>query len=75
MPDHVHIMISIPPKYSVAQVIGFIKGKSAIHIDCDIQLIYRCAPEKSRGRTVDEVFGMDRPLGLDRTAFGLCYRE
>jgi len=32
MPDHVHFMISIPPKYSVAQVIGFIKGKSAIHI-------------------------------------------
>ena len=32
MPDHVHMMISIPPKYSVAQVIGFIKGKSAIHI-------------------------------------------
>jgi len=30
--DHVHILISIPPKYSVAQVIGFIKGKSAIHI-------------------------------------------
>lgn len=32
MPDHVHMMISIPPKYSVAQVVGFIKGKSAIHI-------------------------------------------
>ncbi len=32
MPDHVHFMISIPPKYSVSQVIGFIKGKSAIHI-------------------------------------------
>jgi putative transposase len=31
-PDHIHILISIPPKYSVAQVIGFIKGKSAIHI-------------------------------------------
>lgn len=31
-PDHVHMMISIPPKYSVAQVIGYIKGKSAIHI-------------------------------------------
>ena len=31
-PDHVHILISIPPKYAVAQVIGFIKGKSAIHI-------------------------------------------
>ena len=31
-PDHVHMMISIPPKYSVSQVVGFIKGKSAIHI-------------------------------------------
>ncbi len=32
MPDHVHMMLSIPPKYSVAQVIGYIKGKSAIYI-------------------------------------------
>ena len=32
MPDHVHMLLSIPPKYSVAQVMGFIKGKSAIHI-------------------------------------------
>lgn len=32
MSDHVHMLISIPPKYSVAQVIGYIKGKSAIHI-------------------------------------------
>ncbi len=31
-PDHVHMMISIPPKYAVSQVVGFIKGKSAIHI-------------------------------------------
>ena len=30
--DHVHILISIPPKYSVSQVVGYIKGKSAIHI-------------------------------------------
>src|SRR3974390_3557813 len=30
MPDHVHMMISIPRKYAVSQVIGFIKGKSAI---------------------------------------------
>jgi len=28
--DHVHVLISIPPKYSVAQVVGYIKGKSAI---------------------------------------------
>ena len=32
MSDHVHMMISIPPKYAVSQVIGFIKGKSAIHL-------------------------------------------
>ncbi len=32
MPDHVHMLISIPPKYQVCQVVGFIKGKSAIHI-------------------------------------------
>jgi putative transposase len=30
--DHVHMLISVPPKYSVAQVMGYIKGKSAIHI-------------------------------------------
>jgi putative transposase len=30
--DHVHMLISIPPKYSVAQVVGYMKGKSAIHI-------------------------------------------
>ena len=30
--DHVHMFISIPPKYVVAQVVGFIKGKSAIYI-------------------------------------------
>ena len=32
MPDHVHMIISIPPKYAVSQVIGYIKGKSAIHL-------------------------------------------
>ena len=31
-PDHIHMLISIPPKYSVAHVIGYMKGKSAIHI-------------------------------------------
>jgi putative transposase len=30
--DHVHMLISIPPKYSVSQVVGYIKGKSAVHI-------------------------------------------
>ena len=32
MPDHVHMLISIPPKHAVSQVVGYIKGKSAIHI-------------------------------------------
>jgi putative transposase len=32
MSDHVHMMIRIPPKYAVSQVIGFMKGKSAIHL-------------------------------------------
>jgi putative transposase len=32
MPDHIHLCLSIPPKYSVAYVIGFLKGKSAVRI-------------------------------------------
>ena len=32
MADHVHMLISIPPKHAVAQVVGYIKGKSAIHL-------------------------------------------
>jgi len=30
--DHVHMLLSIPPKYAVSQVVGYIKGKSAIHL-------------------------------------------
>ena len=32
MPDHVHLLLSIPPKFSVANTVGFVKGKSAIRI-------------------------------------------
>lgn len=32
MVDHVHMMLAIPPKYAVSQVVGYIKGKSAIHL-------------------------------------------
>ena len=32
MADHVPMLLSIPPQYSVAQVVGFIKGKAAIHV-------------------------------------------
>ena len=37
MADHVHMLVSIPPKYSVAEVIGFIKGKSSIWIAQNIE--------------------------------------
>jgi putative transposase len=32
MPDRVHIMIAIPPKYAISQVTGIVKGRSAIHL-------------------------------------------
>ena len=32
MPDHIHLCLSIPPKFSISSVVGFIKGKSAIRI-------------------------------------------
>ena len=36
-PDHVHILISIPPKYSVAEIIGYMKGKSSIWIAQNVE--------------------------------------
>ena len=32
MPDHIHLLLSIPPKYSISQIMGYIKGKSAMMI-------------------------------------------
>ena len=32
MPDHIHLVLSVPPKYSISMVLGYLKGKSAIHI-------------------------------------------
>ena len=32
MPDHIHMLLSVPPKYSIAMVIGYLKGKSATRI-------------------------------------------
>ena len=37
MSDHVHILISIPPKYSVAEVIGYLKGKSSIWVAQNVE--------------------------------------
>jgi putative transposase len=36
MPDHIHILVSIPPKYSVSYTIGFLKGKSAVRVHREI---------------------------------------
>ena len=32
LPDHIHMCLSVPPKFSIAQTIGFLKGKSAVQI-------------------------------------------
>jgi len=37
MPDHVHLLLSIPPKYSVAMTLGYLKGKSAIRIHRELK--------------------------------------
>ena len=36
LPDHVHMLLSVPPKYSIANTVGFLKGKSAIRINRDL---------------------------------------
>lgn len=36
MPDHIHMCLSIPPKYAVSHLIGFLKGKSAVRIHRDL---------------------------------------
>ena len=36
MPDHIHLLLSVPPKYSIANTVGFLKGKSAIRINRDL---------------------------------------
>jgi putative transposase len=48
--DHVHILIAIPPKYSVSQVVGFIKGKSAIAIARNVWGVGKTSQGKVFGR-------------------------
>ena len=36
MPDHIHMLISVPPKYSIAMTMGYLKGKSAIRIHREV---------------------------------------
>jgi REP element-mobilizing transposase RayT len=52
MPEHVPMLLSIPPQFVIAHVIGFIKGKAAIHI-----------ARTSMGRRRNFVDSMSRPWG------------
>ena len=66
-PDHIHMLISIPPKYSVAQIMGYIKGKSSLMIfDRHANMKYKYGNRHfwCRGYYVDTV-GRNRkaPLG------------
>jgi putative transposase len=36
MPDHIHMLLSVPPKYSIAMTMGYLKGKSAIRIHREV---------------------------------------
>ena len=62
-PDHVHLLLSIPPKLSVSQTVGFLKGKSAIRMHNEKGCYRRLGQKKfwSRGFFV-------RTTGLDTDA-------
>ena len=53
MPDHVHILVSIPPKYSVSQFMGYLKGKSSLMIfDKHANLKYKFGNRHFLGRRI-----------------------
>ncbi len=57
-PDHIHMLISIPPKYSVSQIMGYLKGKSSLMIfDRHANLKYQYGNRHfwARGYFVDTV--------------------
>ena len=57
-PDHIHMLISIPPKYSLAQIMGYLKGKSSLMIfDRHANLKYKYGNRHfwARGYYVDTV--------------------
>jgi len=57
-PDHIHMLVSIPPKYSVSQIVGYLKGKSSLMIfDRHANLKYKYGNRQfwCRGYYVDTV--------------------
>ena len=70
-PDHIHMVLSIPPKHSVAYVIGFLKGKSAIKAHRELSRRKRILGQKSfwsRGYFV-------RTIGIDKEVVERYVRE
>ena len=64
-PDHIHILISIPPKYSVSQIMGYLKGKSSLMIfDRHTNLKYKYGNRHfwARGYYVDTVRGNKKQI-------------
>ena len=58
LPDHIHLVLSVPPKYSIAMMIGYLKGKSAIRIHRQLQGVKKGFTGKhfwSRGYCVSTV--------------------
>jgi putative transposase len=73
MPDHVHMLISIPPKYSVAEVTGYLKGKSSIWIAQNVERELRnFLGHKfwARGYFVSTVGRNEETMSLLRTCCG-----
>lgn len=61
VPDHIHLVLSVPPKLSIAMVLGYLKGKSAIHIHRQLEGVNRGFTGKhfwSRGYCVSTI-GLD----------------
>ena len=63
MPDHIHMCLSVPPKFSIAFIIGFLKGKSAIRIHREILKVKRVTGLHfwSRGYCVSTI-GLDEEV-------------
>ena len=57
-PDHIHMLLSIPPKYSVSQIMGFLKGKSSLMIfdrHANLKYKYESRHFWARGYFVDAI--------------------
>jgi putative transposase len=65
MPDHIYLVLSVPPKYSIAMVMGYLKGKSAFHIHRQLQGVKQGFTGKhfwSRDYCVSPIAWMKKPF-------------